>query len=449
MPKERTVYTKEECAAIFATCKNRTEFKAHHESAFRTCKENGWDKEICPSFFDWEKPKTFEEAVQMTLKYYSRSDLWRDSHRLHYFLEKMGWLDKIEHLKPKTDETTLNHCVYVYEFKEYNTAYIGRTNDLKRRHNQHLRSQKDCIYRFIEEKGIKNVELPRVIYEKIGPSESQEKEKEQLEKYISDGWNVLNKAKTGSLGMLKYKYSRKICYELAKKFDTKKAFREANRGAYFTAMAKGWLNDYAWLKHAEMPKRIYTYEECKKAAVKCESRTEFMHKHWLMYDQSFKNGWLDDFIASKVVSYTIIKYDLNGKFLEEIPKIHQVYGKRADRINQVTKNGKHYAYSFLWYIKETVLDEKGEVLKQITPPEFRLFDCYVLYKTNGEFVKEYNSRAKAVKDGYIGKHIDYISNHKYTNLEELLKYHALWFKKNELVTKYGEVPMKIDPLDFI
>ena len=174
----------------------------------------------------------------------------------------------------------------------------------------------------------------------------RKKKKNNLKKYVADGWKVLNKAKNGSLGRLHHKYGCNMCYELAKHFKTKKEFCVANRNAYFTAMAKGWLKDYAWLKHAEMPKTIYTFEECKNAAKDCKSRTEFRNKHWLMYDQSRKNGWIDSLIVSKVISHVIIKYDLKGNFMEEIPKIHQIFGKKADLINQVSKTEKHYAYGF-------------------------------------------------------------------------------------------------------
>ena len=174
MSKKKILYTKEQCKEIFSKCKNRTEFKKKYYGAYCRCKENGWLKEICPSFFDWDKPKTFEEAVERTKQYECRSDLWKDSHRLYYFIEKNGWLDKIDNLKVITEESEV-HYVYVYEFPQYNTAYIGRTISIKKRHLQHLKYESCSLGKFIKTKGIENLDMPKILYEKLNAKESQEK----------------------------------------------------------------------------------------------------------------------------------------------------------------------------------------------------------------------------------------------------------------------------------
>ena len=298
MSQKKILYTKDQCKEIFSKCKNRTEFKEKYYGAYCRCKENGWLKEVCPSFFDWNKPKSFEEAVEKTKKYECRSDLWKDNHRLYYFLEKNGWLDKIDNLKIITDDSKV-HYVYVYEFPQYNTAYIGRTISIKKRHLQHLKYETCSLGKFIKSKNIEKLDLPKIIYEKLNSKESQEKEAEQIEKYKKNGWNVLNTAKAGSLGTITHKYTRKVCYDLAKQFKTKKEFREAYRNVYFKCLEKGWLNDYIWLERTYRQKKMYSYEECKKAASQCSSRTEFRDRFQQMYLQSHKNGWIDDFIKSK------------------------------------------------------------------------------------------------------------------------------------------------------
>ena len=153
--------------------------------------------------------------------------------------------------------------------------------------------------KFIKTKGIENLDMPKILYEKLNAKESQEKEAEQIEEYKKNGWIVLNTAKAGSLGTISHKYTRKVCYELAKQFKTKKEFREAYRNVYFKCLEKGWLKDYNWLERTFRKKKIFTYEECKNAANKCKSRTEFREKYRQMYLQSHKNGWIDEFIKSK------------------------------------------------------------------------------------------------------------------------------------------------------
>ena len=120
MPAHRIFYTKEECLKQYQESKNLTEFKARHTAAYRCCIENGWYDEICHSFFDWDKPKTFEEALERVKHYKDRSDLWKKDHRMHYFLTTKGWINKIPNLISKTDKNSRIHFVYVYEFPEYN-----------------------------------------------------------------------------------------------------------------------------------------------------------------------------------------------------------------------------------------------------------------------------------------------------------------------------------------
>ena len=207
--------------------------------------------------------------------------------------------------------------------------------------------------------------MPRIIYEGLTAKESQEKEAEQIEEYKKNGWNVLNTAKAGSLGTITHQYTRKVCYDLAKQFKTKKEFRETYRNVYFKCLEKGWLKDYTWLVNSVRQKRIYSYEECKNAASQCNTRMEFQKKFQQMYEQSMKNGWMDDFIKPKIVKNTIVQYDLSGNFLNRYDKIHQAFGKKADLINHVSKNEKHYAYGSFWFIIDDVLDANGNIKEKI------------------------------------------------------------------------------------
>lgn len=365
MPNRKVLYTKEQCIKIYSTCKHRTEFREKYYGAFCRCKENGWLDEVCPSFFDWDKPKTIEEATERVMCYENRSELWKNDHRMFYFLEQNGWINKIENLIVKTNKDLKIHCVYAYEFPEYNTVYVGRTININKRHNQHIRKENCSLYKFIKSKGLTNIDKPKIIYEKLNATESQEKEAEEMEKYKNEGWILLNIAKAGSLGTLSYKYTKQLCYDLAKQFTTKKEFRETYRNVYFKCLEKGWLKDYTWLINTKRQKRQYTYEECKKAASKCKSRTEFRDTYERIYLQSIKMGWINDFIKSKVIKNVIIQYDLQGHFLKRYDKIHKEFGKKADLINQVSKNGKHYAYESLWFVIDDVLDNNSEIKKTI------------------------------------------------------------------------------------
>ena len=64
------------------------------------------------------------------------------------------------------------------------------------------------------------------------------------------GYSILNKAKTGkqcsSLGGLARKWTKKRCYEEAKKFKTKKEFQDNSPSCYQAALKHKWIDDYDW-----------------------------------------------------------------------------------------------------------------------------------------------------------------------------------------------------------
>jgi hypothetical protein len=87
-------------------------------------------------------------------------------------------------------------------------------------------------------------------------------------------------------------WNHDTCYKEAKKYKSKKEFRENANGAYQFAHNKGWLNDYIWLKPLT---GYWTYETCKAEAAKYEKRSHFKKGCVGAYTKSRTSGWLDDF----------------------------------------------------------------------------------------------------------------------------------------------------------
>ena len=119
-------------------------------------------------------------------------------------------------------------------------------------------------------------------------------------KYESDGWNVLNKAKTGkysgSIGRLgKGIWSEKKCYEEALKYDTKIGFKKGSQSAYNKSIRKGWFKQYTWLKESKKPDGYWTYDRLKEEASKYNSRNSFRLNSHSAYNISVKQKFLDEF----------------------------------------------------------------------------------------------------------------------------------------------------------
>lgn len=81
------------------------------------------------------------------------------------------------------------------------------------------------------------------------------------------------------------------CYEIAKKYNTKKSFRENERYTYSLASRNGWLKDYHWLDGHEK----YSYEECKNIAEGYKSKQDFKRLSPQIYAYCRYKKWLNDF----------------------------------------------------------------------------------------------------------------------------------------------------------
>lgn len=85
-------------------------------------------------------------------------------------------------------------------------------------------------------------------------------------------------------------------YREASKYKTIKEFRAACSGAYKVAIVKGWIRSYDWLTSSQKPKGYWkNYENNRKAALECKSRTEFLEKYYTAYKEAVKHGWLESY----------------------------------------------------------------------------------------------------------------------------------------------------------
>ena len=87
-------------------------------------------------------------------------------------------------------------------------------------------------------------------------------------------------------------WNKETCLEEAKKYSSKKEFKEKANGAYQFANKEGWLDDYTWFKPLT---GYWTYEACKTEAAKYDTRGHFKIGACGAYTKSRVNGWLDDF----------------------------------------------------------------------------------------------------------------------------------------------------------
>ena len=184
-------------------------------------------------------------------------------------------------------------------YVELNSIYIGRTIDINKRNKQHNTDENSSVYKFAKQN---NIPIPQITILETNLSLEQGREKEHfyVTKFKQDGWNVLNKARTGkncgSLGGLGCgKWNKKTCYQEAKKYNSRSEFQKGCMSAYNVALKNGWLDNYNWFVEKQKPSGYWTEQTCYQEAQKYNSRSEFNKGCVSAYDVACKNGWLDNY----------------------------------------------------------------------------------------------------------------------------------------------------------
>lgn len=243
----------------------------------------------------WNYENTYNEA----LKYKSRSEFSKKCHGAYESARVSGWLDKFTWLEDIRFNLYLDKIdsIYVYEFTDIKFAYVGRTlmRLKKQRDYQHLfDDREDSLAKFIKER---NIDLPemKTLEENLTIKEGVEREGFWMNKYKTDGWTLINKAKAGSIGMLgkkmKTKWDYENTYNEAKKYRNRNEFKINSSGAYESARLNDWLNDFDWF---EKP-FSWTKELIISEAKKYKTRNEFRLNSGGAYESARLNGWLNDF----------------------------------------------------------------------------------------------------------------------------------------------------------
>lgn len=276
MKKPNGYWNYERCYEEAMKCKTLVEFKKEHHTAYSIAVKHKWLEH-----YYWleriHKPHnywSYENCYNYALKCKTLNEfrtLYASAERA---ARKNGWIKdyvwferSINVFEDKVDN------VYAYVFNDLKSVYIGRTINLKERDENHHKY--GSVFNFAKENGL-DVPNQTLLETNITLVEGLIYENLYEEQYKSDGWNILNKAKTGlhsgSLGTIgKHKWSKKKCFE---------------------------------------------------AAAKCKGRGEFHDKYYRAWKESVKNNWIDEMFP--IVQHkprAIKQYTLEGEYMCEYESI--------------------------------------------------------------------------------------------------------------------------------
>ena len=235
----------------------------------------------------WTKVNVRNEA----LKYHRRFDFYKKSSGAYDKAQKNGWLDDVcSHME--LNGNTYKRMIYVYEFED-GYAYVGLTYDLKNRNYHHLNDKRSSVYRHLKNKNIKYELIELTDF--VEKSKAQELEKDFYLKYVENGWNMLNAAKTGALGGNTLKWTKEIVKFEALKYKSKSEFKLKSSSAYIAARKNNWLNDItSHMIIIRNSNNHWTKENIKIEALKYKSKSEFKLKSRGAHYKAYRMGWLDE-----------------------------------------------------------------------------------------------------------------------------------------------------------
>lgn len=347
-------------------------------------------------YIKWPKEKVENESK----KYTSRFQFQKNSKYAYNKALKERWLDEFVWLKtPEHKENKINdkvHCVYAYVDNENKAIYIGRTNDIKIRHNRHNNlmhkyKKYDIVKTYFLE-GDKELPSPIILAQNLTLEESQYYEDYYLKYYSSKEWKILNKGKTGigigSVGGFVSKLTYDYCKSIALSCKTRKEFERKNDSAYSKSCRMKWIDDF-------IPLRVYnerTYEECLEIAKHYSTNQDFRKNENLVYTYCKKRGWLEKFTwLSSRPSFTrrniskgeIIELSKHCTFKVDFKK------KYPNHYNKARRMGWLNELSFIPYQKYSY-EEWYNIAKE--------------YKSKQDFRKEHPELVQmAYKKNWFGK----------------------------------------------
>jgi len=388
-------WTYDACYNLAKECKTKKELQKKSASAYKSALVNNWLKDytwflstkeaVQLSLKTSTKIKwTYEKCRELALKFKTLKDFRKNYRTAEGISRKKGWLKDFDWLsRSENPFTDKKDNVYAYIFTDQHSIYIGRSVNLKNRDFSHRNIEKSSVFKFAKSQNIPVPEMT-ILESNLTLSEGLEKEDYYRNKYEQDGWNVLNVAKTGlnsgSLGSLgKGKWTREICYEEAKKYNTLKEFMEASYNIYNAAYKNGWLDDYTWLETIRNSKHemgYWDYDHCFEEAKKYKTRKELQVGNASAYDSALRHGWLDDYTWISPVRDTL-DYDTCYNIAKKYTKLVDFRNNDLSVLERSIRKGWFKDYTWL---------EKKEI------------KVVLQYSLSGEFIKKFSGGVKEVSE---------------------------------------------------
>lgn len=232
-----------------------------------------------------------ERCQKEALKYITRTEFKLNSNGAYESCLRNNWLDDVCYHMINIGNR-YNKCVYVYEFTD-KSAYIGITYCINKRVYNRNKCKTDSVILYMKETGL----IPKLIQltDYIPVDVAIELESVKLNEYKNNGWKILNKVKTGSIGSVK-KWTKEKCKSIASNYKIRSDFRKFANNAYQCAVSNNWIDEIcSHMIEIHKPRNYWTKEICKLEFLKYNRKIDVKHNSITAYSVAHKNGWINEF----------------------------------------------------------------------------------------------------------------------------------------------------------
>jgi predicted GIY-YIG superfamily endonuclease len=327
-------YNKEDVMKIALNYDNKKDFAENEPKIVHIARYFGWYDEITKHMSNLRNNWTKETVWEIALKYDTISEFLKNEKNAYHAAHRNGWLDDVtKHMQPLGSR--YKRKIYVFEFPD-NSAYIGLTYDEKRRQQSHNEDVKSAVFNHIKSTGLEP-QFKILTPDLISAEEARNKEREYISKYKSDGWNILNKARGGSLGGSHAQdWNFEKISKIAKQFSNRTEFCKKARMACVMARKFGIFDEVT--NHMEIIQEPWDYDKIKQEALKYSDFQEF-RKNSKAYQPAKRRNILDDVtshMSNRRLPWTkerflttIKKYDSYSEFRKNEPSAFAVAHKNG------------------------------------------------------------------------------------------------------------------------
>lgn len=310
--EKHTKWNKEEVYKEASKYTTMSDFQINAIGAYVSANRNGWLDDIRTKFEIKKRNWTKEEIQKIANNYLHRGEFCTENGAACKYARGKGWYeDIVKHMEPVGNK--YNRAIYVFEFPD-KSVYVGLSGNVERREKSHTEEEENSAVRLHMLQLGKKPKMKIVSDGYIDYKDAQNMEGCVVEKYRNEGWKILNRSKTGSLGSCTRIWTLDMLKDLAKKYKNRTEFVNKQPNAYAAAARNGWLDDvFQDMKRLINPNNTWTYEVVAKEASKYNKKTDFAKGSPLAYGAAKSKGWFEELTKNYTGGVTKWTYDLLKK----------------------------------------------------------------------------------------------------------------------------------------